>query len=155
MLARRMNPVVCRHDPFPRFTPGAEAMPGQGSRIGDVLATRLLPRIPRSWALPPGSTARSLYRTSNPNGPRTERQHTARFLANGNLYCRAPAKPAGTRPPRPRRGQGPGADTTRKTAEAARYTLCRLASDDGDGYCRSSCPAVTRQGPAARCGPAS
>ena len=144
-LARRMTLSSCRHDPVPAFTPVLTAMPGQGIPLGDVLAdSGYSHRVPRSWALPLRLAGAQLVQDLHPSdrGPKGTR-HGA-VLANGNLYC--PCTPRGLLelgPLAPGAGKAQAADHDRKTAEAARYKLGRHASDDADGYCRVTCPAVT------------
>jgi len=84
--------------------------------------------------------ARSSSRTCN-RGPKGT--HDGAIISNGNLYC--------PKTPRSLLELGPLARTVtkeqaaghdRRTAEAARYKLGRITSDDEDGYHRVQCPAA-------------
>ena len=143
-LARRMSLSSCRHDPVPAFTGVLTAMPGGGIPLGDVLAdSGYSHRIPRHWAAPLRAAGAQLVQDLHPHDRGPKGTHDGAIISNGNLYCPVT--------PRTLLELGPLARTASpaqaaahdaKTAEAARYKLGRLTSDDADGYHRVACPAA-------------
>ena len=144
-FARRMTASSCRHDPVPAFTPVLTAMPENGIPLGDVLSdSGYSHRIPQNWATPLRKAGAALVQDLHPHDRGPRGTHAGAVIANGSLYC--------PRTPRPLPGLAPlsraatpeqAARHDAKTAEAARYKLGRLTSDDTDGYHRVACPAAT------------
>ena len=143
-LARRMTASSCRHDPVPAFTPVLTAMPAAGIPLGDVLSdSGYSHRIPQNWASPLRKAGASLVQDLHPHDRGPKGTHAGAVVANGNLYCPCTPRPLLELAPLSRAAtpaQAAGHDA--KTAEAARYKLGRLTSDDTDGYCRVQCPAA-------------
>jgi hypothetical protein len=143
-LARRMTLSSCRRDPVPAFTPVLTAMPAAGIPLGDVLAdSGYSHRVPGNWAAPLRRAGAALVQDLHPHDRGPRGTHAGAVIANGNLYC--PATPRILLELAPlARGAAPGqaAGHDAKTAEAARYKLGRLTSDDEDGYHRVHCPAA-------------
>jgi hypothetical protein len=137
-LARRMTVSSCRHDPVPAFTPVLTALPAAGIPLGDVLAdSGYSHRVPRNWASPLRQAGAALVQDLHPcdRGPRGT--HAGAVIANGSLYCPKTPRTLLELAPLSR-----AATHDTKTAEAARYKLGRLTSDDEDGYHRVQCPAA-------------
>jgi hypothetical protein len=143
-LTRRMTASSCRHDPVPALTPVLTAMPGNGIPLGDILAdSGYSHRIPQHWASPLRQAGAALIQDLHPHDRGPRGTHAGAVIANGNLYC--PAAPRALLELRPlSRAATPAqaAQHDAKTAEAARYKLGRLTSDDADGYHRVACPAA-------------
>ena len=143
-LARRMTASSCRHDPVPAFTPVLTAMPGNGIPLGDILAdSGYSHRVPQHWASPLRQAGAALVQDLHPHDRGPRGTHAGAVIANGNLYC--PAAPRALLELGPlSRAATPAqaAQHDAKTAEAARYKLGRLTSDDADGYHRVQCPAA-------------
>ena len=143
-LARRMTVSSCRRDPVPAFTPVLTALPGYGFPLGDVLAdSGYSHRIPQNWASPLRKAGAALVQDLHPGdrGPRGTYQGAV--VANGNLYCPCTPRPLLELAPLSRAAtpqQAAAHDA--KTAEAARYKLGRLTSDDTGGCHRVQCPAA-------------
>ena len=143
-LTRRMTVSSCRRDPVPAFTGVLTAMPAAGIPLGDVLAdSGYSHRVPQHWASPLRQAGAQLVQDLHPHdrGPRGTCQGAV--IANGNLYC--PAAPRALLDLGPlARAATPAqaAAHDAKTAEAARYKLGRLTSDDADRYHRVACPAA-------------
>jgi hypothetical protein len=143
-FARRMTVSSCRCDPVPAFTPVLTAMPEDGIPLGDVLAdSGYSHRIPQHWASPLRTAGAALVQDIHPHDRGPKGTHQGAVIANGNLYC--------PKTPRTLLELGPlsraatpqqAAQHDAKTAEAARYKLGRLTSDDADGYHRVACPAA-------------
>jgi hypothetical protein len=144
-LARRMTASSCRHDPVPAFTPVLTAMPGDGVPLGDILAdSGYSHRVPQHWASPLRQAGAALVQDLHPHDRGPRGTHAGAVIANGNLYC--PAAPRALLELGPlSRAATPAqaAQHDAKTAEAARYKLGRLTSNDADGYHRVQCPAAT------------
>jgi len=149
-LARRMTVSSCRHDPVPALAPVLTAMPADGIPLGDVLAdSGYSYRVPEHWATPLRQAGAALVQDLHPadRGPRGT--HAGAIIASGGLYCPATPRTLLETGPLARaatRQQAAAHDA--RTAEAARYKLGRLTSDDADGYHRVACPAATGK---ARC----
>ena len=143
-FARRMTVSSCRHDPVPAFTPVLTAMPAAGIPLGDVLAdSGYSHRVPQHWASPLRAAGAALVQDLHPHDRGPRGTHAGAVIANGSLYC--PAAPRALLELGPlSRAAAPeqAAQHDAKTAEAARYKLGRLTSDDTDGYCRVRCPAA-------------
>jgi hypothetical protein len=143
-LARRMTLSSCRCDPVPAFAPVLTAMPGNGIPLGDVLAdSGYSHRIPQHWASPLRQAGAALVQDLHPHDRGPRGTHAGAVIANGNLYC--PAAPRALLELGPLSRAATPAQAARhdaKTAEAARYKLGRLTSDDADGYHRVQCPAA-------------
>jgi hypothetical protein len=143
-LARRMTVSSCRHDPVPAFTPVLTAMPEHGIPLGDILAdSGYSHRIPPHWASPLRAAGAALVQDLHPHDRGPRGTHHGAVIANGSLYC--PQTPRTllelaplTRAATPDQAAAHDA----KTAEAGRYKLGRLTSDDHDGYHRVQCPAA-------------
>jgi hypothetical protein len=143
-LARRMTASSCRCDPVPAFTPVLTAMPAAGVPLGDVLAdSGYSHRVPQHWASPLRAAGAQLVQDLHPHDRGPRGTHAGAVIANGSLYC--PCAPRAllelgplSRTATPQQG----AQHDAKTAEAARYKLGRLTSDDTDGYHRVACPAA-------------
>lgn len=143
-LARRMIVSSCRNDPVPAFTPVLTAMPEDGIPLGDLLAdSGYSHRIPQNWASPLRKAGAALIQDLHPHDRGPKGTHQGAVIANGSLYCPltprallelAPLSRAATP------AQAAGHDA--KTAEAARYKLGRLTSDDADSCHRVQCPAA-------------
>jgi hypothetical protein len=143
-LARRMTLSSCRRDPVPAFTPVLTAMPEDGIPLGDILAdSGYSHRIPQHWASPLRQAGAALVQDLHPHDRGPRGTHAGAVIANGNLYCPAAPRALLELGPLARaatREQAAAHDV--KTAEAARYKLGRLTSDDADGYHRVGCPAA-------------
>ena len=143
-LARRMTVSSCRHDPVPAFTPVLTAMPAAGIPLGDVLAdSGYSHRVPPHWASPLRAAGAQLVQDLHPHDRGPKGTHEGAVIANGSLYC--PQSPRTLLELVPlARAATPAlaAAHDAKAAEAARYKLGRLTSDDADGYHRVQCPAA-------------
>jgi hypothetical protein len=149
-LARRATASSCRHDPVRVLAPVLTAMPGQGTPLGDVLAdSGYSHRDAAAWAIPLRAAGAQLVVDLHPHDRGPKGTHEGAIIANGSLYCpQAPRTLLQLGPLAPGATREQAADWERTTAEAARYKLGRLTSDDADGYHRAQCPAVTGK---ARC----
>jgi hypothetical protein len=143
-LARRMTVSSCRHDPVPAFTSVLTAMPGHGIPLGDILAgSGYSHRVPQHRATPLRAAGAALVQDLHPHDRGPRGTHHGAIIANGSLYC--PKTPRTLLELGPLAAGAPRdktADWERKTAEAARYKLGRITSDDPDGYHRAACPAT-------------
>ena len=144
-LARRMTVSSCRHDPVPAFTPVLTAMPEHGIPLGDVLAdSGYSHRVPQNWASPLREAGAALVQDLHPHDRGPKGTHQGAVIANGSLYCpQAPRTLLELAPVSRAATPQQAAAHDAKTAEAARYKLGRLTSDDTDGYHRVACPAAT------------
>jgi hypothetical protein len=144
-FARRMTVSSCRHDPVPAFTPVLTAMPAAGIPLGDVLAdSGYSHRIPQNWASPLRKAGAALVQDLHPHDRGPKGTHAGAVIANGSLYCPKTPRTLLELAPLPRAATPQqAARHDAKTAEAARYKLGRLTSDDEDGYHRVACPAAT------------
>jgi hypothetical protein len=144
-LARRMTLSSCCRDPVPAFTPVLAAMPDAGIPLGDVLAdSGYSHRIPQHWAAPLRAAGAQLVQDLHPHDRGPKGTHAGAIIANGNLYCPATPRPLLELGPLARAAAPEqAAQHDAKTAEAARYKLGRITSDDQDGYHRAACPAAT------------
>ncbi|MGH3290235.1 MAG: hypothetical protein ACRDP7_00335 [Trebonia sp.] len=142
--ARRKTASSCRRDPVPAFTPVLTAMPQDGIPLGDVLAdSGYSHRVPGNWAVPLRLAGAALVQDPHPHDRGPRGTHEGAVIANGNLYCPAAPRALLELGPLPRAAapaQAAAHDV--KTAEAARYKLGRLTSDDTDGCHRVQCPAA-------------
>jgi hypothetical protein len=143
-LARRAAVSSCRHDPVRVFAPVLTTMPEQGAPLGDVLAdSGYSHRDAQAWALPLRRAGAQLVQDLHPHDRGPKGTHDGAVISNGSLYCpRTPRTLLELGPPAPGAAKEQAADHDRKTAEAARYKLGRLTSDDADGYHRVQCPAA-------------
>jgi hypothetical protein len=143
-LARRMSLSSCRRDPVPAFTPVLTAMPEHGIPLGDVLSdSGYSHRIPQHWASPLRRAGASLIQDLHPHDRGPKGTHQGAIIANGSLYCPCTPRPLLELGPLARAATpARAAAHDAKTAEAARYKLGRLTSDDHDGYHRVQCPAA-------------
>ncbi len=143
-LARRMTTSSCRCDPVPAFTPVLAGMPQDGIPLGDVLAdSGYSHRVPGNWAVPLRLAGAALVQDLHPHDRGPRGTHEGAVIANGNLYC--PAAPRALLELGPLSRAATSAQAAQhdaRTAEAARYKLGRLTSDDADGYHRVQCPAA-------------
>ena len=144
-LARRMSLSSCRHDPVPAFTPVLTAMPAGGIPLGDVLSdSGYSHRVPQHWASPLRTAGAQLVQDLHPNDRGPKGTHAGAVIANGSLYCPQTPRTLLELAPLSRAATpAQAAQHDAKTAEAARYKLGRLTSDDADGYHRVACPAAT------------
>jgi hypothetical protein len=143
-LARRMTLSSCRHDPVPAFTGVLTAMPADGIPLGDVLAdSGYSHRIPQHWASPLRTAGAALIQDLHPHDRGPKGTHHGAIIANGNLYCPKTPRTLLELAPLARAATAEqAAQHDAKTAEAARYKLGRLTSDDEDGCHRVACPAA-------------
>jgi hypothetical protein len=143
-LARRMTLSSCRHDPVPAFTSVLTALPGHGIPLGDVLAdSGYSHRIPQNWAAPLRAAGAALIQDLHPGDRGPKGTHQGAVIASGNLYCpRTPRTLLELIPLSRAATPAQAAAHDTGTAEAARYKLGRLTSDDADGYHRVACPAA-------------
>jgi len=143
-FARRMTVSSCRHDPVPAFTPVLTAMPEDGIPLGDVLSdSGYSHRIPQNWASPLRTAGAALVQDLHPHDRGPKGTHQGAVVANGNLYCPCTPRPLLELAPLSRAAApAQAAAHDAKTAEAARYKLGRLTSDDTDGCHRVQCPAA-------------
>ena len=143
-LARRMTASSCRHDPVPAFAPVLTAMPAAGIPLGDVLAdSGYSHRVPQHWASPLRAAGARLIQDLHPHDRGPKGTHEGAVIANGSLYCPQAPRPLLELVPLARAATPAlAAAHDAKTAEAARYKLGRLTSDDADGYHRVQCPAA-------------
>jgi len=143
-LARRMTVSSCRHDPVPALTPVLTAMPEHGIPLGDVLSdSGYSHRVPQNWASPLRRAGAQLIQDLHPHDRGPRGTHHGAIIASGRLYCPRTPRTLLELAPLSRAAtpeQAAAHDT--KTAEAARYKLGRLTSDDADGYHRVACPAA-------------
>jgi len=144
-FARRMTVSSCRHDPVPAFTPVLTAMPAAGIPLGDVLAdSGYSHRVPQNWASPLRTAGAALVQDLHPHDRGPRGTHQGAVVANGSLYCpKTPRTLLELAPLSRAATPQQAAQHDAKTAEAARYKLGRLTSDDEDGYHRVACPAAT------------
>jgi hypothetical protein len=143
-LARRMTACSCRHDPARALVPVLTAMPGQGIRLGDVIAgSGYAHRDADARALPLRAAGAALVQDLHPHDRGPRGTHHGAIISNGCLYCPCtPRMLPGLGPlPRDATAEQAAAHDAR-TAELARHKLGRIASDDEDGYHRVMCPAV-------------
>jgi hypothetical protein len=143
-LARRMTVSSCRHDPVPAFTPVLTAMPEDGIPLGDVLSdSGYSHRVPQNWASPLRKAGAALVQDLHPHDRGPKGTHQGAVVANGSLYCPCTPQPLLELAPLSRAAApAQAAAHDAKTAEAARYKLGRLTSDDTDGCHRVQCPAA-------------
>ena len=143
-LARRMSLSSCRRDPVPAFTPVLTAMPENGIPLGDVLSdSGYSHRVPQNWASPLRRAGAQLVQDLHPNDRGPRGTHQGAVIANGNLYCPCTPRPLLELAPLSRAATPAQAGQhDARTAEAARYKLGRLTSDDADGCHRVQCPAA-------------
>ena len=143
-FARRMTVSSCRHDPVPAFTPVLTALPEHGIPLGDVLAdSGYSHRIPQNWASPLRQAGAALVQDLHPHDRGPKGTHQGAVIANGSLYCPCTPRPLLELAPLSRAAApAQAAAHDAKTAEAARYKLGRLTSDDTDGCHRAQCPAA-------------
>jgi len=143
-LARRAGLSSCRNDPVRAFAPVLTAMPGQGIPLGDILDdSGYAHRDASAWALPLRAAGAQLVQDLHPHDRGPKGTHDGAIISNGNLYCPKTPRSLLELGPLARtatREQAAGHDA--RTAEAARYKLGRITSDDEDGYHRVQCPAA-------------
>jgi hypothetical protein len=139
-----MTVSSCRHDPVPAFTPVLTAMPEDGIPLGDVLSdSGYSHRVPQNWASPLRKAGAALVQDLHPHDRGPKGTHQGAVIANGNLYCPGTPRPLLELAPLSRAAApAQAAAHDAKTAEAARYKLGRLTSDDTDGCHRVQCPAA-------------
>ena len=142
--ARRMTLSSCRHDPVPAFTPVLTAMPAAGIPLGDLLAdSGYSHRVPQNWASPLRKAGAALIQDLHPSDRGPRGTHAGAIIANGSLYCPGTPRTLLELAPLARAATpAQAAAHDARTAEAARYKLGRIASDDADGYHRVQCPAA-------------
>ena len=143
-LARRATLSSCRHDPVRAFVPVLTAMPGQGTGLGDILSdSGYSHRDAGAWAVPLRAAGARLVQDLHRHDRGPKGTHDGAVIANGNLYCpKTPRSLLELGPLARAATREQAADHDRRTAEAARYKLGRITSDDADGYHRVQCPAA-------------
>jgi hypothetical protein len=143
-LARRMTLTSCHHDPARALAPVLQRLPETGVPLGDVLAdSGYAHRAAGHWAVPLRAAGASLIQDLHPADRGPKGTYAGAIIANGNLYCPAAPRPLLQLSPLARDASPEQTAThDRQTAEAARYKLGRITSDDPDGYHRVICPAV-------------
>ncbi len=143
-LARRMTLTSCHHDPARALAPVLQRLPETGVPLGDVLAdSGYAHRAAGHWAVPLRAAGASLIQDLHPADRGPKGTYAGAIIANGNLYCPAAPRPLLQISPLARDASPEQTAThDRQTAEAARYKLGRITSDDPDGYHRVTCPAV-------------
>jgi hypothetical protein len=143
-LTRRITLTSCHADPVRAFTPVLTRMPGNGIRLGDILAdSGYAHRDADAWALPLRQAGAQLVCDLHPHDRGPQGTHQGAIIANGNLYC--PATPKlllHLGPPAPAATPEDTAAHDQQTSELARHKLGRLTADDADGYHRVTCPAT-------------
>lgn len=144
-LARRIALSSAHLDPVPGFVPTIERLAKTGVVIGDVLAdSGYAHRNATNWALPLRALGADIVTDLHPSDRGPKGTFAGAVISNGNLYC--PATPAVLLDIGPLARGASEAGTAahdRQTAEASRYKLGRISTDDTDGYHRAACPAVT------------
>jgi hypothetical protein len=143
-LTRRITVTSCSHDPAAALAPVLAGMPGQGIRLGDILAdSGYSHRVPATWAGPLRQAGAQLVVDLHPSDRGPRGTHDGAIIANGCLYC--PCTPAALLHLIPLQPGAAPADTAghdQQTAELARYKLGLHAAEDPDGYRRHACPAA-------------
>ena len=143
-LARRLLVTPCHLDPPRALVAVLARMPPAGVALGDILAdSGYAHRSAAAWALPLRQLGARLVQDHHPADRGPKGTHGGAIIANGNLYC--PCTPPTLLTIGPLARSASAEDTTADdttTAEAARYKLGRISSDDADGYHRVACPAV-------------
>ena len=144
-FARRATVSSCRHDPARALVPVLTAMPAAGIPLGDVPAdSGYAYRHADAWALPLRQAGAQLVQDLHPHDRGPKGTHHGAIIANGNPYC--PCTPGSLLELGPlARDATPdqAAAHDQQTAELARHKLGKITTDDGDGYHRVTCPAVT------------
>lgn len=143
-LARRLLVTSCHIDPPRAFVAVLARMVDAGIALGDVLAdSGYAHRAATAWALPLRALGARLIQDHHPHDRGPKGTHAGAIIANGNLHCPCTPTPLLNIGPLPRGANGATTDAhDAATAEAARYKLGRISSDDADGYHRVSCPAA-------------
>jgi hypothetical protein len=135
----------CHVDPPTVFVSVLEAMPKAGVALGDVLCdSGYAHRVPAHWALRLRAAGARLVMDLHPHDRGPQGTHKGAVICNGSLYC--PATPPvllELAPPAKDIGAQQLAVHDRMTKEAEHYRLGRICGDDGDGYHRVGCPALT------------
>lgn len=143
-LARRILVTSAHVDPPRAFVAVLERMHHAGIALGDVLAdSGYSHRVATGWALPLRQLGARLVQDLHPGDRGPKGTHGGAIIANGNLYC--PATPPALLALGPLARGASAADTAAHdttTAEAARYKLGPISSQDPDGYHRVGCPAL-------------
>ncbi len=143
-LTRRITVTSTARDPAAALALVLAAMPGQGVRLGDVIAdSGYSHRIPGTWANPLRAAGAQLVVDLHPSDRGPRGSHHGAIVCNGNLYCPAIPPPLLQLIPLPS-GASPAqtAIHDQQTAELARYKLGVHAAEDPDGYRRHACPAA-------------
>jgi hypothetical protein len=143
-LVRRVSMNAPTVDPAATMVGMLAGMAAAGIAVGDVLAdSGYAYRNPTTWAAPLRALGVRLVQDLHPNDRGPKGTYDGAVCANGNLFC--PCTPVGLLTLGPLgRGASPTQLDTHHTqcAEAARYKLGRISTDDNDGYHRVQCPAA-------------
>lgn len=146
-LARRLLVTTCAVDPPRALVAVLERMHRCGVALADLLSdSGYAHRLAVAWALPLRRLGARIITDLHPHDRGPQGTHGGAIAANGNLYCPCTPPALLSVGPLARGADAPTTaahDTT--TAEAARYKLGRLSSDDTDGYHRVGCPALTNK----------
>ncbi len=143
-IARRATVSSRRNDPVRAFAPVLTAMPAAGIPLGDILDdSGYAHRDASAWALPLRAAGAKLVQDLHPHDRGPKGTHDGAIISNGNLYCpKTPRSLLELGPLARTAARDQAADHDCRTAEAARYKLGRITSDDPDGYHRVQCPAA-------------
>ena len=143
-LARRLLVTSCHVDPPPAFVAVLERMRHLGIILGDLLSdSGYAHRIAAHWALPVRRLGARLITDLHPSDRGPKGTWAGAVIANGNLYCPRTPPALLELNPLPARATPAGVAThDTATAEAARYKLGRITTNDSDGYHRVQCPAA-------------
>jgi len=144
-LVRRMLLTTASVDPPRAFVAVLQGMAGSGIALGDILVdSGYSHRIADHFASPLRRLGAGLVMDLHPSDRGPKGTFGGAICCNGNLYC--PATPRALMELVPlARGATAGqvAAHDQMTAELSRYKLARVSANDGDGYHRLACPAVT------------
>ncbi len=143
-LIRRAQLVSCRVDPVPSFVRVVTTSATNGVVVTEILADcGYSYKVPEHFASPLRAARIALVIDLHPNDRGQKGTFAGAVVANGNLYC--PGTPPALLSLGPL-ARGASAEETaahdERCAEASRYKLGRISSDDGDGFHRVSCPAL-------------
>ncbi len=152
-VVRRILVTSCHVDPPRAFVAVLARMVASGVVLADVLAdSGYAHRVPEHWALRLRALGATIVTDLHPFDRGQKGTFAGAIAANGNLCC--PATPDALLQLVPLARSATGDDITahdQMSAEASRYKLGRVSSDDEDGYHRVACPAEWARC-AARCG---
>ncbi len=143
-LVRRMLLSSCHIDPVPAFVGVFAHMADAGVQLGDVLAdSGYAHRVPENWALRLRAAGARIVTDLHPQDRGPQGTFAGAVICNGSLYCPAtPTALLGLGPPARDASGAQLEDHDQRTAEADRYRLGKVSSEDRDGYHRVMCPAL-------------